>query len=57
MMELSPGDRVYHRRRDEYGIFRAVDEADPSGGTVWVEFDSGDTLMVSRDWLSKVVGS
>jgi hypothetical protein len=53
MHKLEPGDRVYHRRRQESGTYRGLDEADPSGATVWVEFDSGDELMVSRHLLSK----
>lgn len=53
MHKLEPGDRVYHRRRHESGTYRGIDKEDPSGETVWVEFDSGDELMVSRDNLSK----
>ena len=53
MHKLEPGDYVYHRRRHESGIYRGVDERDPSGMTVWVEFESGDEVMVSRDLLSK----
>lgn len=41
------GDRVYHRGRDEYGTYRGVDQGDPYCATVWVEFDSGDEVMVS----------
>ena len=51
MHKLAPGDRVRHRRRDQYGTFVSK-TVDPD--TVWVEFDDGEEEKVSRDQLAKV---
>lgn len=51
--DLSPGDRVHHRGRDQDGTYKGSDEADPSGATVWVEFNNGDLVMVSRHLLTE----
>lgn len=48
------GSRVYHSGRREYGTYRGVDQHDPARQTVWVEFDSGDEVMVSLVRLDPV---
>lgn len=48
------GQRVRHRRG--HGIFRGLDEMDPSGDTAWVQFTTGDaageTHMVTTSLLA-----
>ena len=59
-MKLHYNDKIRHRRRDQYGIFKGdTYQGVPAGDadTVWVIFDDEDTAeRVSRDQLAKVVG-
>ena len=53
-MKLRPGDRVRHRRRDQYGTYQGP-AAHPDDA--WVRFDGElDAEVVSRHQLAKVAG-
>ena len=52
MHKLRIGDRIRHRRRDQYGTYGGV-TSDPT--VAWVTFDGElDPVKVSRDQLAKV---
>lgn len=52
--DLTPGETYYHRGRREDVVYLGVDEADPSGATVWVRTSDGDEVMVSKHLLDRV---
>jgi len=53
MHKLYLDDRVYHRRRQQYGTYRGLTD---TTDTVWVRFaGEQDAEKVSRDQLSKVM--
>ncbi len=54
VFEPAPGDRVYHRGRRESGTFVKLDQDTPMKAGAWVEFDGGDTAMVSTCLLNTV---
>lgn len=54
-MKIRPGDKVRHRRRDQYGVYSSDVAGDPDSAMVTFEGDDVPT-KVSRDQLAKVMG-